>query len=1282
MTTFTQMEVEARTQQRQMGFDPSTQSLTKHIASAMIQALGHLAEAMIARELMLRNRNTQETLACEEALQHYANAMLLRAHLEHAAYEINKALLLTDSLAENDRELVLFLRTYNTLVENGSQIYPIINFIRQRILHRLAERIPNIRDLTQQDIDQFVPSFTTRTAADERIFRDAITEAQAIAQIRPAELIDYQNSAPTVALENERNYRSTMAHIAHIVQEALTTSERLPNSFLSIYTMDLVRGYFDKTKTVMDDVKAIKAESPSVEFVKQVMKHKTDVIASSLDRATPRETKTFIEELSDTISRISLLIILVGVQAAHRARTASQAFNNTLNLYSRAPQFMNILNSLAINIFNRKLFSKRELIHMPKATLLLTAVFVLPTILGWFVTPAINLYRSDVAAGKYKIMLAPKGGDLVVEMPDYGTRYQVPIAGIPYSLSYDISNSILQSITTPEGYSEDTAQEIGGTVQDIATRILRGYFGGPTINTNILTRLANIAISKSTDPAVRTTPSFGYFGNYPYEYPISTFVTDLMEQIISSPEGMIPRAIYKSYTTQDPRIENLLDLQRTDRLNTLEAVLKGASEGLGIQYRIQYFPYGATNDPLLLELRPAFSNKIIIIREPYTTYAANTLNGTPYTPFTATNVGQFAIFQTDTRNTLTSRYNDLGWITRSDYRSNPVLSTYNLEMENYLKNKLRRFQPGRDLVREYTELLYLTRANLFGTRPDVSENPFLMQQLKIQLLEQAFNKPYDQISLEEETMFFAARSVALATASTKVQYYNTEDTDAQTKAIRNALLLGHALQTANILYASPVEAEAITQAMQAELETLLRNTEAYGNILTNPIYQRLLETAEAMGTKIQINLDVSRMNTEQINKQVQTELINLLMTPREKHVAHEHGMIVFRDLKPTQIEGLNTMIRSEYQNDDFDVEIIPFRIRSEKIREQKEARLGTEIQTKETTGISRGVAIIIKHKNKETGQKEVVASYAYFENVLTREKQPVSWTLTPIEIQNAEILNSTTNYQPIRTLANKLMENFVRDIFNKSFREYAVPQTIMWWGSQPRNKDSSDANRLTKTPYAKRKPQNRNWAITLETTIKATEKTSTINKIINNVGNITQNVGISITTNNIQRQHTVKMIQEMIKDAQNQNNLLDANNRIRNEKYISFLQRLLQDEKQIAMITNAANAAAQQVMKDLVEIFGVDNSSIRTQVLSTALYGAILTHYAELNGYTSIIGGKEYERDVYPRYYTTPALHLISNPKAQNTELTQRIIETYRRIEQSFTKLGGRIEPAEEQVNN
>jgi hypothetical protein len=122
-------------------------------------------------------------------------------------------------------------------------------------------------------------------------------------------------------------------------------------------------------------------------------------------------------------------------------------------------------------------------------------------------------------------------------------------------------------------------------------------------------------------------------------------------------------------------------------------------------------------------------------------------------------------------------------------------------------------------------------------------------------------------------MFFAARSVALATAATQVQYYNLEDTDAQTKAIRNALLLGHALQTANILYASPVEAEAITQAIEAELNTLLRNTEAYGNILKNPIYQRLLETAEAMGTKIQINLDVSQ-NEHRTNQQTSSSRAN------------------------------------------------------------------------------------------------------------------------------------------------------------------------------------------------------------------------------------------------------------------------------------------------------------------------------------------------------------------------------------------------------------------------
>jgi hypothetical protein len=423
------------------------------------------------------------------------------------------------------------------------------------------------------------------------------------------------------------------------------------------------------------------------------------------------------------------------------------------------------------------------------------------------------------------------------------------------------------------------------------------------------------------------------------------------------------------------------------------------------------------------------------------------------------------------------------------------------------------------------------------------------------------------------------------------------------------------------------------------------------------------------------------MNTEQINKQVQAELINLLMTRREKHVAHKHGMIVFRDLKPTQIEGLNTIIKSEYQNDQFDVEIIPFRIRSERIQEQRKARSGTEIQTKETTEIPRGVAIIIKHKNEETNQKEVVASYAYFENVLTREKQPVSWAMTPITIENDEFLTSTNNYQAIRTLANKLMENFVRDILNKSLREYSVPQTVMWWMSQERNKESSDAYRLIKTPYTALQPQNRMWAIALETIIKGTEQISTMNKIINSKNNITRNVGITITTTTIQRQHTVKMIQEMIKDAENQNNLLDANNKTRNKKYIRFLKELLQDEKQIAMITNAANAAAQQVMKDLVETFGVDNSTIRTKVLSTALYGAILAHYAELNGYTSTIGGKEYERDVYPRYYTMLALHLIT-PTKQNTELTQKITETYNRIEQSFTKLGGRIEPTEGQVNN
>jgi hypothetical protein len=240
----------------------------------------------------------------------------------------------------------------------------------------------------------------------------------------------------------------------------------------------------------------------------------------------------------------------------------------------------------------------------------------------------------------------------------------------------------------------------------------------------------------------------------------------------------------------------------------------------------------------------------------------------------------------------------------------------------------------------------------------------------------------------------------------------------------------------------------------------------------------------------------------------------------------------------------------------------------------------------------------------------------------------------------------------------------------------------MWWMSQPRNKDSSDAYRLTKTLYAGLDTQSRMWAIALETTMKGTEQISTMNKIINSKNNITRNVGITMTTNDIQKQHTKAMIREMIKDAENQNNSLDASNKKRNRKYIRFLEELLLDEKQIAMITNAANAAAQQVMKDLVEIFGVDNSSIRAQVLSTALYGAILTHYAELNGYTSIIGGKEYERNLYPSNYTVLPLHLISKPKAQNTDLTQKIVETYGRIEQSFTKLGGRIEPTEEQVNN
>jgi hypothetical protein len=560
-----------------------------------------------------------------------------------------------------------------------------------------------------------------------------------------------------------------------------------------------------------------------------------------------------------------------------------------------------------------------------------------------------------------------------------------------------------------------------------------------------------------------------------------------------------------------------------------------------------------------------------------------------------------------------------------------------------------------------------------------------MQHLKVKLLEQAFNKPYHQISLEEETMFFAARSVALATIATKFQYYNIEDTNAQAKAIRNALLLGHALQATNILYASPIEAEAITRAIEAEVNTLIRNTEAYGNILRNPIYQRLLETAEAMGSKIEINLDVSRMNTEQINKQVQAELNNLLMTRRERHPAHEHGMILFRDLKPAKTEGLNTMIKGEYQNDLFDVELIPFRIRSERIQEQKEARLGTEIQTKERTRISKGVAIVLKHHNTETGQKEVVAAYAYFENILTREKQELSWTLTPIAIEKEEVLNITTKYQAIRTLTNKLMEKFVRDILNKSLREYAVPQTVTWWLAQPRNKESTDAGRLTKTLYAGLDPRSRNWAIAIETTVKATELISTINKIINNTSNITRNIGITITTNNIQRQHTVAMIQEMIKEAQNQNAMLDPNNKKRNEKYIRFLKNLLEDEEEIAKITSAANTAAQQAIKDLKEIFGVSENQIHTQrqqILATALYGAILTHYAELRGYTSIIAGKEYERAVHPSDYIILSIHLTIIPEKQDTDLTRNIISTVRRIEQSFTKLGGRIEPTEEQVNN
>jgi len=48
-------------------------------------------------------------------------------------------------------------------------------------------------------------------------------------------------------------------------------------------------------------------------------------------------------------------------------------------------------------------------------------------------------------------------------------------------------------------------------------------------------------------------------------------------------------------------------------------------------------------------------------------------------------------------------------------------------------------------------------------------------------------------------------------------------------------------------------------------------------------------------------------------------------------------------------------------------------------------------------------------------------------------------------------------------------------------------------------------------------------------------------------------------------------------------------------------------------------------------------------------------------------------------------IHLINAPKEQNKqnpELRQRITETYNRIEQSFTKLGGRIEPTEGKVNN
>jgi hemoglobin-like flavoprotein len=149
--------------------------------------------------------------------------------------------------------------------------------------------------------------------------------------------------------------------------------------------------------------------------------------------------------------------------------------------------------------------------------------------------------------------------------------------------------------------------------------------------------------------------------------------------------------------------------------------------------------------------------------------------------------------------------------------------------------------------------------------------------------------------------------------------------------------------------------------------------------------------------------------------------------------------------------------------------------------------------------------------------------------------------------------------------------------------------------------------------------------------------------------------------------------------------MLDPNNKKRNEKYIRFLKNLLEDEEEIAKITSAANTAAQQAIKDLKEIFGVIENQIHTQrqqILATALYGAILTHYAELRGYTSIIAGKEYERAVHPSDYIILSIHLTTVPEKQDTDLTRNIISTVRRIEQSFTKLGGRIEPTEEQVNN